>query len=710
MSGLRELVAGDASCAGGNSLSTFSKQVTQDRSLQQDRFTHIDNGGSSSGFAFRDRPADQRAANPELAEKFFHEGPGQAHRGFEADPYELGLVARELESVHPPVAQDWAADFARQNEHGPQEFGLVDDPHAAEFERAFAEMSLQRPPPAQWEMEFQQFQHSPAALLQDHTNAEFERAFEEARRLAGWEAEFAKDQQPQDWAAEFQTAQEGLVDAGDTTEALSRTAGMLLNSVEASENPKMKSSKFMGFMKQLRDREVAIEGNKVVEQKEAYGQASDWATEFGAKLNPASWAEEFGAADTARGEQNGSDWAAQFAKKDWASEFMGQDPLSREWKEEFEARTAELGDENQIDMDRAYNEIFGGQDWAKEYDLKMKSALDGQEVDWTALEKEWERAAAGTAYRASSPRYDTYEFTPNNPFLNQTHPQPLSTHNLTESILALEAAVQQDPTSANAWYQLGIRQQENENEVAAIAALRQAVHGDPTILDAWLALAVSYTNESCRDDAYDALQNWMNNSATYEHIPRQRMESEEGVDLSRHAQVTGMFLQAAREGLGKEDGLDADVQAALGVLFNVSLEYDKAVDCFQAALAARPEDYLLWNKLGATLANSGQTSAAMDAYFHALTINPSYIRARYNLAISCIHLGQYREAAEHLLGALSVQRENIESVVARTGGKGKGREGEGEEVGGGVMGMHGVQSRSVWAALKMVVDAHCEWF
>ena len=84
----------------------------------------------------------------------------------------------------------------------------------------------------------------------------------------------------------------------------------------------------------------------------------------------------------------------------------------------------------------------------------------------------------------------------------------------------------------------------------------------------------------------------------------------------------------------------------------------------------------MWNRLGATLANSGRSEQAIDAYSKALQLNPGFVRARYNLGISCISLDAHKEAAEHFLAALSQQ--------VSTGGNGQAQ-----------------TSKNIWNTLRM---------
>jgi peroxin-5 len=61
-----------------------------------------------------------------------------------------------------------------------------------------------------------------------------------------------------------------LVDSDE----LSRTAGLLIESLKGEENPKFQNSVFMGFMRQIRDKEMVVDGDKIVASSEATTTAS----------------------------------------------------------------------------------------------------------------------------------------------------------------------------------------------------------------------------------------------------------------------------------------------------------------------------------------------------------------------------------------------------------------------------------------------------
>lgn len=238
--------------------------------------------------------------------------------------------------------------------------------------------------------------------------------------------------------------------------------------------------------------------------------------------------------------------------------------------------------------------------------------------------------------------------------------------NLSMAALAFEAAVQKDPQHIEAWVCLGSAQAQNEKEDAAIRAHEQALKLDPNNLPALMGLAVSYTNEGYDSTAYRTLERWL--SVKYPNIigpPDLSSAADMGfTDRAQlHERVTNLFLEAAR--LAPDgDHMDPDVQVGLGVLFYGAEEYDKAVDCFQSALHSsemgasnqREQVHLLWNRLGATLANSGRSEEAIAAYEKALAINPNFVRARYNLGVSCINIGCHAEAAGHLLASLDMHK------------------------------------------------------
>ncbi|KAL8283490.1 hypothetical protein RQP46_005593 [Phenoliferia psychrophenolica] len=91
----------------------------------------------------------------------------------------------------------------------------------------------------------------------------------------------------------------------------------------------------------------------------------------------------------------------------------------------------------------------------------------------------------------------------------------------------------------------------------------------------------------------------------------------------------------------KEDdvAIDPDIQIGLGLLFTLEGSFERAGDCFGAALGELPHDPLLWNRVAVTLTNAGKADAAIPYYEAALDLHPGYIRCRVNLAVSHANRG-----------------------------------------------------------------------
>lgn len=318
------------------------------------------------------------------------------------------------------------------------------------------------------------------------------------------------------------------------------------------------------------------------------------------------------------------------------------------------------------------------------------------------------------------PALGDYQFEQANPYLDSPDQQSafeqgvqiLRDHgNLSLAALAFEAAVQQDPSHIEAWTLLGSAQAQNEKETPAIRALERALQLDPNNLDALMGLAVSYTNEGYDSTAYRTLERWLSVKYPQIHPPEQVSSATDIGFTDRailHERVTNLFIKAAQLSPSGEQ-MDPDVQVGLGVLFYGDEDFEKAVDCFNAALASTEtgivnregQVHLLWNRLGATLANSGKSEDAIAAYYKALDSNPSFVRARYNLGVSCINIGCYPEAAGHLLGALEMHKvvdEQGLNKVREVAGDGPG--GAGDEELARMIGINNNESSNLYDTLR----------
>jgi len=232
------------------------------------------------------------------------------------------------------------------------------------------------------------------------------------------------------------------------------------------------------------------------------------------------------------------------------------------------------------------------------------------------------------------------------------------------AVLCFEAAVQNDMENAEIWQLLGTSQAENEKDPNAIAALKKSLQFKPNNPEVFMALAISYTNESLQNKALQMLIEWLRCNPKYQNIVPENFQSDTEASVASSLiqdfdlkEVQALYLKAVQQ---DPTVIDPEIQEALGVLFNLSSEYDKAADCFRTAISVKSKSAKLWNRLGASLANGNRSVDAVEAYQNALDIEPGYIRARYNVGIICINLRAYKEAIEHFLTALNHQATSMQ--------------------------------------------------
>merc|ERR1711920_36243 len=217
-----------------------------------------------------------------------------------------------------------------------------------------------------------------------------------------------------------------------------------------------------------------------------------------------------------------------------------------------------------------------------------------------------------------------------------------------------EAEVQRNPDSSEGWRMLGQLYAEMDQDPEAIQCLKKGHEVDPYNLESLLALGVSCTNELDQMLALKYLRRWIENHDEHQMLT---MGVEQPADWDYEAwrlQVTDLYNRASIA-----NPLDANVFVALGVMQNINRDYPATVAAFATACRLRPQDYTIWNKLGATLANSGKSEDAVVAYDQGLKLKPNYARSWSNMAIAHTNLGKHSEAARLYLSSMVLNPEAV---------------------------------------------------
>lgn len=211
-----------------------------------------------------------------------------------------------------------------------------------------------------------------------------------------------------------------------------------------------------------------------------------------------------------------------------------------------------------------------------------------------------------------------------------------------EAILCLEAEVQRNKQSSEAWRILGQLYQEGDQDEFAILAFRAAHEADPYDIDSLLLLGISCTNELDETEAQSYFHQFLKYHPDYSQIPVAQLPGPLDYDQVRLA-----FEEAHRM-----KPQDCQVLLALGVLKFIQRDYMGASMYFAQSIKINPTDHSLWNKYGACFANSLNTKKAIECYEQALDLRPNYIRGIANIGLAHNNLTDFKAAANCFLNVL----------------------------------------------------------
>ncbi|EER43462.1 peroxin 20 [Histoplasma capsulatum H143] len=284
----------DALCGPSNALQSFQKHTSVDRSLQQDRI--FSRHSPAQGF---------RSQN---------HNEGILDRDFNA--FEAGVSGAPLSDIQHPASvlgpepqhlafnhtenSGWASAFQNLQISGPaqhvppQQFRA--ESSSGSWQNEIMQNTFQTPQTEAAQIQIPQapFRYGPALggvgfgvmndypVHQDESQSHFQRhdeaaifdesAFETAFAEVRAEVELQERQLQNGKVIERTEAEQTVrigadtiqpqVDGSNESDELARTAGQLLDSVSHDQSQKFKESNFLALMRQLRDREVTVDGDE----------------------------------------------------------------------------------------------------------------------------------------------------------------------------------------------------------------------------------------------------------------------------------------------------------------------------------------------------------------------------------------------------------------------------------------------------------------
>ena len=225
----------------------------------------------------------------------------------------------------------------------------------------------------------------------------------------------------------------------------------------------------------------------------------------------------------------------------------------------------------------------------------------------------------------------------------------------------LRAAVEADPSLWEAWYDLGVIAFKEGDDDTAADAFSRALRLKQNHTPALLARAEAYRRSGRRTEAradYEAAL-----KTTEEDDPNRKDAAARLASLLRDAGEFDAAVDILRDTV-RVSGANAKIYTELGLIYVAQKRLDLAQLVLTKAAELDAKDPAIYNAFAVLALRQGKAQEAFERFDQAVSLDPSYIDARFNKAAVLLDAGDYARAKTELTTIVEKRPDDYAAFVA----------------------------------------------
>jgi len=225
----------------------------------------------------------------------------------------------------------------------------------------------------------------------------------------------------------------------------------------------------------------------------------------------------------------------------------------------------------------------------------------------------------------------------------------------------LKAAVEADPTLWEGWHDLGVIAYKEGDDDAAIEAYSRALKLKPNHTASLLGRAEAQRRAGRRSDArgdYEAAL-----KTTEEDDPNRKDAAARLASLLRDGGDFDDAVDVLRNTV-RVSGVNAKIYTELGLIYIAQKRLELAQLVLAKAAELDAKDPAVFNAFAVLALRQGKAQEAFDRFDQAVSLDPSYLDARFNKAAVLLDAGDYARAKAELARIVEKRPDDYAALVA----------------------------------------------